>query len=337
MANLKNITELPMAESAEGLNLIVNDNGSVKQIVASEVGAQADWNEMNENSASYIKNKPFWGSEIIETTLIDQLTLNFTNTGFYGQQTTDPIEIIENENYVVTFDGVQYNCVAFFHNYGNHASIGNEANMNGPAYDIPFFITINSGRTIIFANSIGEHTISVVKRHQDIQKIDEKYLPKQVFMNVITEINPSNTPTQWDSITNPVNVIDARISPRTMYRDYGIAMYDNQLMLPNENFAYIVDIGEINVNTLAKGESVMETGWENLRKAHITSDVSIIRGCIRYFGSCISFYIAPRSKTTVITSSGMVYEISSNEQDLYDDANWSVSITVTYMGSVELI
>ena len=37
MANFKNITDLPVAESAEGLNLIVNDSGSAKQIAASAV------------------------------------------------------------------------------------------------------------------------------------------------------------------------------------------------------------------------------------------------------------------------------------------------------------
>lgn len=58
MANFKNITELPLAESAEGLNLIVNDSGSAKQIAASEVGAQADWAETDENSPAFIKNKP---------------------------------------------------------------------------------------------------------------------------------------------------------------------------------------------------------------------------------------------------------------------------------------
>lgn len=58
MANVKNITELPMAESAEGLNLIVNDGGVAKQIAASEVGAQADWTETDESSPAFIKNKP---------------------------------------------------------------------------------------------------------------------------------------------------------------------------------------------------------------------------------------------------------------------------------------
>ena len=58
MANLKNITDLPVAESAEGLNLIVNDNGSAKQIAASAVGAQADWAVTDESSPAFIKNKP---------------------------------------------------------------------------------------------------------------------------------------------------------------------------------------------------------------------------------------------------------------------------------------
>lgn len=58
MANLKNIAELPIVESAEGLNLIVNDNGSAKQIAASAVGAQADWNVTDSSSPAYIKNKP---------------------------------------------------------------------------------------------------------------------------------------------------------------------------------------------------------------------------------------------------------------------------------------
>ena len=67
MANLKNITELPLAESADGLNLIVNDNGAAKQIAAHEVGAQADWAEMDENSPAFIKNKPVeeWDLDLV--------------------------------------------------------------------------------------------------------------------------------------------------------------------------------------------------------------------------------------------------------------------------------
>ena len=58
MANLKNITDVPVVESAEGLNLIVNDNGTAKQIPASAVGAQADWNVSDASNPAFIKNKP---------------------------------------------------------------------------------------------------------------------------------------------------------------------------------------------------------------------------------------------------------------------------------------
>lgn len=58
MANLKNIAELPVANSASSLNLIVNDNGTAKQIVASAVGAQADWNVIDVTHPAFIVNKP---------------------------------------------------------------------------------------------------------------------------------------------------------------------------------------------------------------------------------------------------------------------------------------
>lgn len=58
MVNLKNITQLPVAESVDGLNLVANDNGTAKQIPVSSVGSQTDWNETNESSPAFIKNKP---------------------------------------------------------------------------------------------------------------------------------------------------------------------------------------------------------------------------------------------------------------------------------------
>lgn len=58
MVNFKNITDVPVVESAEGLNLIVNDNGAAKQIAASAVGAQADFNVTDESHPAFIKNKP---------------------------------------------------------------------------------------------------------------------------------------------------------------------------------------------------------------------------------------------------------------------------------------
>ena len=58
MANLKRITELPVAESSENVNLIIEDAGSAKKIPVYKVGAQADWDEEDTTSPAYILNKP---------------------------------------------------------------------------------------------------------------------------------------------------------------------------------------------------------------------------------------------------------------------------------------
>lgn len=58
MANLKHITKLPVAESAENVNLIIDDAGSAKRIPAHKVSAQADWDEEDTTSPAYILNKP---------------------------------------------------------------------------------------------------------------------------------------------------------------------------------------------------------------------------------------------------------------------------------------
>ena len=96
MANLKNITELPVAESADGLNLIVNDNGSAKQIAASAVGAQADFAVTDETSPAFIKNKP----EVVQAdwSVTDETGAAFIkNKPFYDTREYGKI--------TVTFDG----------------------------------------------------------------------------------------------------------------------------------------------------------------------------------------------------------------------------------------
>lgn len=60
MATLKDITKLPLAESAEGVNLIVNDNGAAKQIAANAVGVKS-WNDL--------EDKPFIYDLVVSTEL----------------------------------------------------------------------------------------------------------------------------------------------------------------------------------------------------------------------------------------------------------------------------
>lgn len=45
-------------EVSEDTNVLIEDNGEIKKVSKSDIGAQADWNEENEASPAFILNKP---------------------------------------------------------------------------------------------------------------------------------------------------------------------------------------------------------------------------------------------------------------------------------------
>lgn len=71
MANLKNITDLPVVESVEGLNLIVNDNGSAKQVPATAIGGKgvSSWNDLSDKPTESIDGAEKLKEEIIPDTI----------------------------------------------------------------------------------------------------------------------------------------------------------------------------------------------------------------------------------------------------------------------------
>lgn len=65
MIKLKDIAELPVAESAESVSFVVHEDGVAKQVPASEViipQVQADWDNRDSSSPGYILNRPVYTS-----------------------------------------------------------------------------------------------------------------------------------------------------------------------------------------------------------------------------------------------------------------------------------
>ena len=110
MANLKNITELPVANSADGLNLIVNDSGTAKQIAASKVGAQADWSVTDNTNPAFIKNKPTIPAAQVQA---DWNVTNDSSPAFIKNKPTIPKPLILDAN--------------LSDYYGGHVEAGDEA------------------------------------------------------------------------------------------------------------------------------------------------------------------------------------------------------------------
>ena len=128
MANLKNITDVPVVESAEGLNLIVNDNGAAKQIAASAVGAQADFNVTDESHPAFIKNKPAvaqadWNQN--DSTQPDYIKNKPDNIGGYDLV----IDVTDWENCRIV--------------HGSHAVVKNKI-LNGTVPSVFLFVRNNS-------------------------------------------------------------------------------------------------------------------------------------------------------------------------------------------------
>ena len=118
MVNLKNITELPLAESVNNLNLIVNDNGSAKQIAASALGGV----QLDGNSVYVIDSEAYtYGDDALDAILKGKQILikvpNKNNSSLF----TNFMPVLqyqlpnENNNYLNLFyfkDGIAENIMA---------------------------------------------------------------------------------------------------------------------------------------------------------------------------------------------------------------------------------
>lgn len=108
MSNFKNITDVPVVENTEGLYLIANNGGAAAQVAVSNVGAQADWNEIDETSPAFIKNKP----KQEQASLIITYDLNFgkfyilndTNNNDNGNDDVQEASVQAPEGIEVTYD-----------------------------------------------------------------------------------------------------------------------------------------------------------------------------------------------------------------------------------------
>lgn len=101
MNNFVKITDLPVAESADGMNLVGHQNGEAKQIPANKVGVQADWNETDETSPAFILNKPTTGGcvKVLWTGYANNTSVQF----IVPEECLNQINIYNSKRILLTF------------------------------------------------------------------------------------------------------------------------------------------------------------------------------------------------------------------------------------------
>ena len=148
-----------------------------------QLGMSHDWNENDPTKPGYIKNRPFYTGDPVETVLVEESTVPFTdnNHGLYTAEFQSNFAPTVGEVYKVSWDGTVYECTCVeFHGgtvIGN-LSIAGEGSDTGE----PFLMVIYSGKGMDIAtlDTSASHTFSISGFVPEVVKINKKYLPTMV-------------------------------------------------------------------------------------------------------------------------------------------------------------
>lgn len=136
--------------------------------------ATPDYLQNDETAADYIKNRPFYTTDPVETELVNG-TFAFVEVriGLYAN-TDIAVELTEGETYKVSIGGVEYETVC--QSLNGALYIGSVEIIKGENPEYPFVYTPAEGS---FATNIEgvSHDIVIKSFAQEVVKIDAKYLP----------------------------------------------------------------------------------------------------------------------------------------------------------------
>lgn len=185
-----------------------------KQQARQNIGAgQPDWNQNDSTQPDYIKNRPFYTGNPVETVLVEESTVQFTDIGGVCsgaiESTFSPTV---GNAYKVYWDGTDYEsaCVEV----GQDKCIGNlSIDGSGPDTGEPFLMYVtNQGIDVVTLNYASYHTISISRFVPVVVKIDEKYLPDTVATKSEVEAAQTTAENAQTTANAARNTADAAIS-----------------------------------------------------------------------------------------------------------------------------
>ena len=155
-------------------------------------GVQPDWNQNDDTQPDYVKNRPFYAGDPVETVIIPETTVTFSEMdGLMAAAWPESFNLIDGKTYYVSWDGTEYVCTGILFNgvapvLGNLGILGTGSDTGEP------FIFMNQGQWLVGSTeSATEHIIGIKTSTIPIVTLDEKYLPGSVF-----------TEADWDFVSN---------------------------------------------------------------------------------------------------------------------------------------
>lgn len=140
-----------------------------------------DWNENDETSPAFVKNRPFYTGEPVFIEIIPEQTYTLSSSGsvtmYADQSGTYPYSLEAGKDYTVVYNGTTYELTS-----DNVEGIGVVGDFNpvitGSEPTMPFAIAAGNGiLQIIDYTGNTEVTFKISSSEIDIKQIDTKYIP----------------------------------------------------------------------------------------------------------------------------------------------------------------
>ena len=205
-----------------------------------------DWNQNDATASDYIKNRPFYTDDPVETEIIPATTVTFTeDQGIMTATWPESFDLVKGQTYKISWDGTDYVCTGILFNgvapiLGNLGIIG-----AGPDTGEPFFFIYQNQWIVASTGSATEHIIGIKTITIPIVQIDEKYLPEATNVTSgITKIQVRNLDTTKSYSTEEVEEIYQSVrAGDAIYLAYGDVITKVEYN-PNNNFTFEFSNGQ---------------------------------------------------------------------------------------------
>ena len=196
-------------------------------------GVQPDWNQNDETQPDYVKNRPFYTGNLVETVLVEESTITFAdNGGIYTSKVNSTFSATVGETYKVSWDGTVYECTCI-KLAANLVAIGNlSIGGEGPDTGEPFIMLVNNGKDFALGtkDTSASHTISISGLITEVVKVDEKYLPENIATKLEVEVAQTTAENAQATVNNVQNT--ANSNKEVLYSAFGSAVtfaFDKQI------------------------------------------------------------------------------------------------------------
>lgn len=138
-----------------------------------------DWNQNDSTAADYVKNRPFYTGEPVETVIIPETTVTFSKiASLTTADLPESFDLIDGQTYTISWDGTDYVCACILFN-GTDPVLGNLGIVNAGSDTGEPFIFMNQDQWLVVSTeSATEHVIGIKNVATPIVTLNEKYLPK---------------------------------------------------------------------------------------------------------------------------------------------------------------